>query len=198
MKAEVCLASGSQPRLALLEQLGLSCLVRAMDIDESRQTGEPPGEYVVRLAQTKAGAGFASIEGALPTLGADTVIVCREQLLIKPTDSEDACRMLNLLSGCTHHVYTCTGIVMSGAQKHALVVSAVTFAPLTARDIEAYVASGEPLGKAGAYAIQGLGGSLVERIEGSYSNVVGLPLYETRKLLEWAQVPVLGRRNQKQ
>jgi len=164
-----------------------------MDIDEQRLQGESVETYVERLALSKARAGFRAIDGRLPTLGADTVIVCREQMLIKPTGPEDAGRMLRSLSGCTHQVVTGAGIVISGAEKSCVVSTSVTFAALADDQIEAYIASGEPVGRAGAYAIQGLGGSLVERLEGSYTNVVGLPLYEVRQLLEWAGLPVLGK-----
>lgn len=186
-RASVCLASQSKARLALLEQLGVKPVVRPMDVDESRQANEVVSSYVERLALVKAGAAYelesrSDLRG-LPALGADTVIYHREQVLTKPAGTEDAIRMLEMLSGSTHQVYTGTAIVNGSGAKSCVVETAVTFATLSHREICDYVATGEPFGKAGAYAIQGLGGSLVQHIAGSYSNVVGLPLYEVRDLL---------------
>ena len=180
----VCLASQSPARLALLEQLGLQPIVCPMDVDESTLAGETVSAYVERLALTKAGAAYRlELQPDLPALGADTVIYHREQVLTKPAGAEDAIRMLEMLSGSTHQVYTGAAIVNGSGAKSCVVETAVTFATLTQQEIGDYVATGEPLGKAGAYAIQGRGGSLIQHIAGSYSNVVGLPLYEVRGLL---------------
>ncbi len=189
--AELCLASGSKQRLALLGQLGLKCLVRPMDIDESVIPGEAPADYVHRLDLEKARQAYAQSDGSLPVLGADTTVCINGNILGKPEDTEHASAMLLSLSGTTHQVYTGAGIVWQGGEQSTVVTTAVTFANLNAALLRDYIATGEPFGKAGAYAIQGRGAALVERIEGSYSNVVGLPLYETAALLCSAGIAIL-------
>lgn len=181
----LCLASGSVQRLALLQQLGLHCRVMPMDIDETRQPHENATEYVHRLAVAKALAAYGALgeETDLPVLGADTTVVLGDNILEKPADHQHAAHMLRLLSGSTHQVYTGAGIVGRSGEYSVVVETAVTFRPLTTADIEGYIATGEPFGKAGAYAIQGRAAAFIENISGSYSNVMGLPLFEIAGLL---------------
>jgi len=186
------LASASPRRRDLLASLGYVFRVVASHADEQLFPGEQPTEHVVRLSREKA------LEVATRTevpgrwfLGSDTVVVCEGEILGKPRDAEDAARMLKRLSGRRHQVYT--GYAVYDRDQQALrsgaVVTEVTFRPLTGEEIAGYIASGEPLDKAGSYAIQGLGAALVRRIEGSYSNVVGLPLCEVLEALEEAGLP---------
>lgn len=167
---ELVLASQSPRRSELLKSAGIPFRVQAANIDETPLPGETPVEHVRRLAREKAEA----VPGEL-VLGADTVVVVDGQILGKPVSGADAVRMLELLSGRKHEVIT--GICLKGRE---VVVdhesTGVFFAALTEQEIAEYVASGEPMDKAGAYAIQGLASRFVERIEGSYSNVVGLPV----------------------
>jgi len=181
------LASRSPRRRELLASVGLACDVRPGEADESRLPGERPADYVRRVARDKASA----VPGAAGevVLAADTAVVLGDDVLGKPADAEDARRMLRLLSGRTHSVLT--GVHArrpaapdrEAAEASALVSSAVRFATLSAEQVDWYVASGEPLDKAGAYAIQGAAGAFVRGVAGSVSNVVGLPLAETLSLL---------------
>jgi septum formation protein len=174
---ELVLASQSPRRSELLKSAGIAFRVQAANIDETHLAGETPVDYVRRLAREKAEA----VPGEL-VLGADTVVVVDGQILGKPIDAADAVRMLQLLSGRKHEVIT--GICLKGREvvvDHE--VTDVFFAVLTAMEIEEYVATGEPMDKAGAYAIQGLASRFVQRIEGSYSNVVGLPVAMVYRLL---------------
>ncbi|MCB1755712.1 MAG: septum formation inhibitor Maf [Gammaproteobacteria bacterium] len=184
------LASASPRRRELLEQIGLCVDVVAADIDERLLPGESAASYVERLARHKAQTVFGR-QPDLPVLAADTAIVLDDVVFGKPDDAQDAARMLAKLSGKTHKVLTGTAIVYKGKTSSVVVTTRVTFAALSDTDIDAYCATGEPIGKAGAYAIQGLGAILVQRIQGSYSNVVGLPLYETARLLAPAGIDVL-------
>jgi septum formation protein len=182
------LASASPRRAELLRSAGYDFEIRAVDIDERSKPGEPPAEYVERLAREKAlraldGASGFSRTGDLVVLGADTAVVVGETILGKPHDAEDAARMLRRLSGRSHQVMT--GVCLQTAQRSVshVEISNVTFAPLTEDQIAWYVASGEGVDKAGAYAIQGLASRFIPRIEGSYSNVVGLPIAVVSDLL---------------
>jgi len=181
------LASQSPRRAELLKQIGISFVQMNVDVDESVLNNEVPEVYVRRLAQQKSLAGWSNSARQWPVLGADTAVVVQGQILGKPLDEADASRMLNLLSGNTHCVLTAVAITYpcdSGhREKSLLVESSVSFGPLCQEQIAAYWQSGEPQDKAGSYAIQGLGGQFVQHINGSYSAVVGLPLYETRQLL---------------
>ncbi len=168
------LASKSPRRREILAAAGLEFQVRTADVAEIRQPGEDAVGYVTRLARAKAAAVSASPGEVV--LGADTVVVLDQHILEKPVDGEDAKRMLRLLSGREHYVIT--GICLRAGERE-IVSSATTgvrFIPMTAGEIEEYVASGEPMDKAGAYAIQGLASKYVDRIEGCYFNVVGLPI----------------------
>jgi septum formation protein len=189
MAPRLVLASQSPRRRELLEQLGVPHEVRPASTDESVLPGEPARAYVQRVAREKARA----VPGEL-VLAADTAVVLRGEVLGKPRDAEDARRMLAALSGTAHEVLTgvCVrwGTGEGAVELEAVVSTAVRFAPLRAAEIAWYVATGEPLDKAGAYAIQGAGGAFVLGVEGSVSNVVGLPLAETAELLRRAGLPL--------
>lgn len=175
------LASGSPRRRAFLEQLGLTFTVTPAELDERVHQGELPAAYVERLAREKAQAVAARHLGAR-VLAADTTVVLEEEILGKPADGAEALAMLRRLSGRTHRVLT--GVALAGETLRARVVETrVVFREASEAELSWYVASGEPLDKAGAYGLQGIGGFLVRRIEGSHSNVIGLPLAETLELL---------------
>jgi septum formation protein len=178
----IILASASPRRRELLEQINVRYSVCAVDIDETPLTNELPLAYVQRLAAEKSAACLAKLQTNKPILAADTTVVLGEMIMGKPKDKEDALTMLRLLSGKTHQVYS--AISLRGVT-HSLAVSItdVTFKDLTEQEILDYWHSGEPMDKAGAYAIQGKGGVFVSAINGSFSGVVGLPLFETAQLL---------------
>lgn len=185
MPHHLFLASQSPRRVELLRQLGLAFDSIAVDVPEQRQPGEPPEDYVSRVAREKAGAGLlqvAAVDRAL-VLGADTEVVLGDEVFGKPADAEAAALMLRRLSGRVHRVVSVVWVVSGGREEHALSESTVEFAPLTEADIAAYVETGEPFGKAGAYAIQGRAAAFVRRLNGSYSGVMGLPLHETAQVL---------------
>jgi septum formation protein len=183
------LASASPRRAELLRSAGYDFEIHAVDIDERSKPGEPPAEYVERLAKEKSSRRMADVvsgfsrTGDVVVLGADTAVVVGETILGKPHDAEDAARMLRRLSGRSHQVMT--GVCLQTTQRSVshVEISSVTFAQLTEDQIAWYVASGEGLDKAGAYAIQGLASRFIPRIEGSYSNVVGLPIAVVSDLL---------------
>ena len=177
------LASGSPRRQELLTQLGVSFERIVTGIEEKRAEGESAQQYVSRLAREKAQAGVASVQRDLPVLGADTIVILNGEVLEKPHDAEHAARMLRKMSGQTHQVMTAVALADRQHVLDCLVVTDVTFRVLTDDEIAAYIASGEPMDKAGAYGIQGLGGCFVRKIHGSYHAVVGLPLVETYELL---------------
>ena len=185
---DLYLASRSPRRAELLRTLGVQFALLDIEIDETVRPGEPPKDYVLRLAREKAAAGRMLSAGRAPVLGADTSVVVDGEILGKPEDEQHLQRMLSRLSGRWHEVYT--GVALAAAVPGAVCVCPrVRMRTLAAREIACYWASGEPADKAGGYAVQGLGGALVERLEGSYSNVVGLPLVETLALLSAARVP---------
>lgn len=168
------LASGSPRRAEILRQAGIPFVVRAAPVDETPLAGERPEDCVRRLAERKARAAPA---GAGETvLGADTTVVIDGEMLGKPADAADARRMLAALAGRAHEVLTGVALRRGERVASAWASTRVEFAPMTASEIEDYVASGEPLDKAGAYAIQGLASKYIDRIEGCYFNVVGLPV----------------------
>jgi septum formation protein len=177
------LASSSPRRAALLREAGFLFEVAPVDLDERLHDGEAPEEYVQRLAQAKTTAAASKAPEAI-VLGADTTVVVRGHVLAKPVDGADAARMLRLLSGRTHEVLT--GICVRQG-KRSLVhaeTSRVRMANLNDAEIDWYVATGEPFDKAGGYAVQGLASRFIEGIEGSYSNVVGLPIASLYNLLK--------------
>ncbi|MDT3667564.1 nucleoside triphosphate pyrophosphatase [Cronobacter dublinensis] len=180
---DLYLASGSPRRQELLGMLGVSFERLVPGVEEQRAEKEAPQDYVTRLARDKARAGVALAARDLPVLGADTIVVLDGDVLEKPRDAAHAAEMLRRLSGQTHQVMTAVALADSLRVCERLVITRVTFRALTAQDIAAYVESGEPMDKAGAYGIQGLGGCFVRSIEGSYHAVVGLPLVETWELL---------------
>jgi septum formation protein len=182
----IILASASPRRAELLRAAGIAFDVRPADVDEQVHDGEPPDAYVRRVADAKARAIHQQWPDRV-VLAADTTVVADGHVLGKPIDREDARRMLRLLSGRTHQVMT--GVAVIGPQgagegETRIEVTTVEIAPLGDADIAWYVASGEPMDKAGAYAIQGLASRFVTRIEGSYSNVVGLPVALVHEMLE--------------
>jgi len=183
MAPRLVLASQSPRRRELLEQLGIALEVRPAHADEAVLAGEPAREYVLRIAREKARA----VQGDV-VLAADTAVVLAGEVLGKPRDADDARRMLAALSGTAHEVLTgvCVRRAAVRIEVHAVASTTVRFARLSPAQIDWYVATGEPLDKAGAYAIQGAGGAFVLGVEGSVSNVVGLPLAETAELLRRA------------
>jgi septum formation protein len=187
------LASGSPRRRAFLEQLGLAFTVTPAELDERVLPGELPAAYVERLAREKAQAVAGRHPGAR-VLAADTTVVLEDEILGKPADAAEALSMLRGLCGRTHRVLT--GVALAGEALRARVVETrVVFREASEAELSWYVATGEPLDKAGAYGLQGIGGFLVRRIEGSHSNVIGLPLAETLELLaaEGIALPWSGR-----
>ena len=179
------LASQSPRRRALLQQLGLAPGLLEIDVPEVRQPGEPALDYVNRVAREKAGAGLLEVmatPGAL-VLAADTEVILDDEVFGKPIDADDAARMLRRLSGRTHEVATIVWLLSAGAEASAASRSEVTFASLHEATIAQYLASDEWRGKAGAYAIQGRAAAFIAHLSGSYSGVMGLPLFETAALL---------------
>lgn len=182
------LASASPRRKELLAQAGFTFTVTPASIPEDPRPGENPVAYVTRLAREKAEAVFARLQSEQPSvvvLGADTTVVAPNgEILGKPTDAADAARMLRLLSGATHQVITGVAVVSSSGIETAAEVTHVTMLTISDEEIAAYIATGEPMDKAGAYAIQGRAGRWIPRIHGCYFNVVGLPLALVSGMLE--------------
>lgn len=179
------LASNSPRRRELLEKAGLRFEVRGVDLDESPRRGEPAADYAKRLAREKALATARNAPAGSLVLGADTVVVAAGQLLGKPADAADAARMLRVLSGGTHYVVTGVCVVRAPGDVEALQheSTVVRFKPLSEGMIQEYVKSGEPMGKAGAYAIQGLASKFIERVDGDVDNVIGLPVASVKRIL---------------
>jgi septum formation protein len=179
------LASSSPQRRTLLEQIGIRYRTLAVDVDESVHLHETPEMYVLRLALEKARAGWRSLDpqARCPVLGADTAVVIDGEVLGKPHDREHGVAMLARIAGHSHQVLTAVALVDDKREAARLSVSTVTFRTITAAEREAYWDSGEPLDKAGGYAIQGHAAVFIARLDGSFSGVMGLPLYETAELL---------------
>ena len=180
----IYLASNSPRRAALLTQIGIPFSRVQADIEEKIGAGENAEDYVIRLALEKAQAGFANSDQSKPVLGADTIVVIDQQILEKPTDKFVAKKMLRLLSGRTHQVFTAIALLDSRRKKTELVKTDVSFKVLSDQEINDYWLTGEPIDKAAGYGIQGLAGKFVTNINGSYSAVVGLPLYQTEQLIK--------------
>lgn len=184
------LASASPRRSQLLQQIGVPHRVCAVTLDESRLPGESPAGLVVRLARAKAVEGQRRAAGQHWALGADTVVVRGDEVFGKPRDEADAARMLRALSGTTHEVLTAVALAGPGGRlEEALNRTEVTMREISAREAAAYWAQGEPGDKAGGYAIQGRAAAFITDIRGSYSGVMGLPLYETAALLRRCGLP---------
>ena len=176
------LASRSPRRAELLKAAGFEFTVRAADVDETPHAGESPRDYVLRLAEEKARAVVARPDEVV--LAADTTVVFDNRIMGKPQDSADAARMLRVLSGQRHEVMTGIAVRLGDRVQTDVAITAVWFGPMSEAEIAGYVASGEPMDKAGAYGIQGLASKFIERIDGSYSNVVGLPVALTYRHLK--------------
>ncbi len=181
---EIVLASGSPRRAELLAQLGWVPKILSVDIDESVVVGEAAKAYCLRMAKEKSYHARNSIQMSLPVLTADTIVVLGDEILGKPKDRADAVSTLHKLSGGEHQVYTAVCVFHAGKSKTILSASTVKMAPISEAQIAAYVATGEPMDKAGAYGIQGYAAMWIENINGSYSSIMGLPLFETTALLD--------------
>lgn len=187
----VYLASRSPRRVELLSQLGVICESLPADIDETQLAGESPERYVTRLALEKAQACLQRLTGEQkvhPVLAADTTVVLDGVMLGKPDDDIDARNMLIALSGSLHEVHTAVALAFNNQIEVALSTTVVEMMTLTDEQIERYITSGEPRDKAGSYGIQGKAGAWIKRIEGSYSGVMGLPVFETAELLRKAKL----------
>lgn len=191
----IILASASARRQALLSQIGVRFTVRSQDIDESIRSGELANDYVTRMAQEKAGSALNALRVSEDSsdavvLAADTSVVCDADVLGKPVNEADAVGMLRLLSGREHRVLSAVTLATQVNQRTVLSESRVRFREISLDEAQQYYRSGEPMGKAGAYAIQGYAAVFVEQLIGSYSGVMGLPLFETAQLLAEFSVPV--------
>lgn len=184
-KGPIFLASESPRRKELLQQLGLQFEVVNAPVEEVALPNEPPESYVLRIAIEKALSGFNKVAGkAIWVVGGDTAVLVKGRVFGKPKNEVDAFKMLSKLSGQTHEVLSAVAIVFDGEVFSALNKTSVTFKVLSESEIRDYINSDEPFGKAGSYAIQGLGAKFIKRIEGSYSGVMGMPLFELNQLLE--------------
>lgn len=203
MPSSIYLASRSPRRRELLKQLGVRfdpLLLRlsgprGADVDELQHADEPAADYVERTAREKAAFGLRVLSmrsmAHRPVLAADTIVIVDGNVLGKPADRDEASSFLRRLSGRSHEVRTCVALAMEGPLMHETSVSQVTFRTLTDDEIKRYCATTEPYDKAGGYGIQGLAALFVERVEGSYTGVIGLPLYETGRLLTLAGIKLL-------
>lgn len=178
------LASQSPRRAELLHQLQVPFSTLKVEVDESMIGQEHPEAFVSRLARLKATTGWQHSEKVLPVLGSDTIVVFENEVLGKPKDKSDALRMLKMLSGNLHQVMTSVAIADGDTINECTVITDVWFKELTEKEMQWYWETGEPCDKAGSYGIQGLAGQFVTHIKGSYSAVVGLPLYETSQLIQ--------------
>jgi septum formation protein len=190
MHIKIILASQSPRRVALLNQIGIACLVMPADIDETALPNESPSDYVLRLAAQKAQAIVSKLANQdtpdlhLPILAADTTVALDLQILGKPEHDVDAFNMLKQLSGTTHQVHTAIAVAFNGKLDTAINSTLVEMMPLSDAMISEYIASGEHKDKAGSYGIQGLAACWIKKITGSYTGVMGLPLYETSIMLQ--------------
>ncbi len=182
---DIYLASASPRRRELLAQIGVGYKLLQVDVPEVPGPAESPEEYVLRVALAKARAGFSRLESGdpHPVLGADTAVVLQGEVLGKPQDREDALAMLQRLGGREHLVLSGVALVSAEQEQSRLSVSHVRFRPIGDAEARAYWHTGEPADKAGGYGIQGMAAMFIERLEGSYSGVMGLPLFETAQLL---------------
>ncbi len=194
MSPQIILASASPRRFELLQQINVRAIVQSVDIDESQKPDEPVMDYVQRLAMEKAQCGFETIENEqkLPVLGADTIVEVNGVILGKPENRSQAKNMLQQLSGKKHTVHTSVAIVTEDERFFDTSSSQVYFKVLEELEIDCYLATGEADDKAGAYAIQGIAAQFIKNINGSFSGVMGLPLFETAQLLKQCGVLPLG------
>lgn len=192
MTLPLILASASPRRSALLDQIGVEHTINAVDIDETPRPDEAPRDYVIRMAAEKSAAAMALAEQPSLILAADTSVICDDHILGKPQDQQHALVMLRQLSGRRHQVYSAVSVRGANGHHEALSISQVTFRPLSDAEILAYWHSGEPCDKAGAYAIQGLASIFIETITGSFSGVMGLPLFETAQLLAAQGIKIIA------
>ena len=190
MSPQLILASASPRRSELLHQIGIRHVIKAVDIDESPWTHESPLAYVERVASEKSAACRSLVQDDMPVLAADTCVVLEGEIMGKPEDKQHAIDMLSRLSGRIHQVYS--AVSLRGTHHwQAVSVSEVRFRVVSLEEMEAYWSTGEPCDKAGAYAIQGLASIFIEAITGSFSGVMGLPLFETAQLLAKQGIPVI-------
>lgn len=188
----IYLASQSPRRQELLRQLAVSFDVIDVNVHEQRLADESPLDYVNRVAKEKAGAGLLQLAGQpqAVVLGADTDVVLAGEVLGKPENKQQAFTMLRSLAGRSHEVITAVWLMSASQEQHCVVSSTVIFADMGDDEIHAYIETGEPFGKAGGYAVQGLGAAFISSIQGSYSGIMGLPLHETFQLLKKFQSPM--------
>jgi len=180
----IILASGSPRRAELLASAGFDFVIQPADVDETRLDGETPEVYALRVARLKARAvGTNRANSGRPILAADTVVIVNDRILGKPRDQKDALHMLRSLSGAVHRVLTAVVVRLEDREVFDLVTTQVRVLPLSDAEIASYIATGEPEGKAGAYAIQGRAARYIDWIQGSWSNVVGLPIATVHRLL---------------
>lgn len=195
----IYLASRSPRRAELLQQMGLEFIVLPSDIDETPLQSEQSDAYVLRLAAQKAKTCYEDLisksKPLYPVLAADTTVSLDGKILGKPQDNDDAFQMLSSMSGRWHEVHTGIAVATADGVNVAISTTKVEMAPLSDQTILAYIATGEPLDKAGAYGIQGFAGTLIKRIEGSYSGVMGLPVFETAQLLSQVGIRILWNQN---
>lgn len=191
MRMDIHLASSSPRRREILAAMGIRFTAAGVDIDETRYAGEPVTDMVVRLAVAKVGAARATVDRSLPVLGADTAVALDDHVLGKPESEAEAVEMLASLSGRAHKVLTGVALDYAGEIMSVTSVTEVRFREIHHDEASSYWQSGEPRDKAGAYAVQGIGGIFVEYISGSYSGVVGLPVFETAELLSKAGLVIL-------
>jgi len=183
---ELVLASASPRRVALLKQIGLCPQVHPVDIDETPHKGELVTDLVARLAREKAQQGVTETQGQFPVLGSDTVGLLDGKVLLKPIDYADAEATLLMMSNRWHEIHTAVALIYQDVCYEVTAISRVKFCKLNVQEIRDYWQTGEPQDKAGAYAVQGLAAVFIERIEGSYSGIMGLPLFETAQLIREA------------
>ncbi len=189
---QIILASASPRRRQLLNQMGISHALCPVDIDETPEPGEQAELYVRRMAAVKSEQAWQTNASGLPVLAADTAVVLDGRIMGKPKNEADALRMLTDLSGKTHRVFSAVSLRTGEQQRQALSITEVCFREINVQEMRHYWRTGEPADKAGAYAIQGIGSIFVRRIRGSFSGVMGLPLFETAKLLRQAGFKILS------
>jgi len=186
----ITLASASPRRRELLDQIQVNYTVLPANIDETHLDGEPALQFVKRLAMEKARCVYRQ-SPERPALGADTIVIINQQILGKPENQDHAKRMLKMLSGHTHQVMTAVAICNDKSEHVVVCTSEVEFTQLNDRLLDAYLSTGEAIDKAGAYAIQGIAAQFIKNIKGSYSSIMGLPLYETTELLKLVGIKLL-------